>query len=357
VLSILVVNYRSWDDVARLTRSLAATDEITRGLVELIVIDNDSGGAMPAILDPPPRGVRVILRDDNGGFAVGVNAGWRVSRGRWLLLLNPDVIVPADLARRVLDRIAHHESRTDGGPPGVIGFALTHDDGSPQPSVGHEPSLPASLAGLLRPRASRKYRALDRIEPGPVPWVTGAFALVSSRRMAELGGFDESFFLYYEEVDFCRRVRDAGGRVEFDPSVSVVHLRPLQGRRLTPGLRLITRHSKLLYYRKHLPGWQARALAAILRVEAALGLFRATITARPDHARAWRLQIDLVRRLARDESIPAARVRDWAASLATTSVIESTSIPHAGTNPISGPSGHPPGRENDPCRSSTTASV
>jgi GT2 family glycosyltransferase len=356
VLSVLVVNYRSWDDVARIARSLAGSAEAARGLVELIVIDNDSGGEVPRNLDPPPRWARVVLRDDNGGFAVGVNAGWLASRGRWLLLLNPDVIVPDDLARRVLDRIAFHEARPDG-PPGVIGFSLTHDDGSPQPSVGYEPSLPASLAGLLRPRASRKYRAIDRLEPGPVPWVTGAFALVSSRRMAELGGFDESFFLYYEEVDFCRRVRDAGGRVEFDPSVSVVHLRPLQGRRLTPGLRLITRHSKLLYYRKHLPGWQAPALAAILRVEAALGWVRAKLLRQPDRARAWRLQRALVDRLTRGEPTSASLVRDWAASLSAPIAERSPTSTPSSTHAISGPTGQPPGRENDPCRSSTTASV
>ena len=69
----------------------------------------------------------------------------------------------------------------------------------------------------------------------------------------ELGGMDEDFFLYYEEVALCRSARRRGWRVEYDPTVEVVHLRPLQNRPVSPKMRVITRHSKLLYFRKHLP--------------------------------------------------------------------------------------------------------
>jgi GT2 family glycosyltransferase len=81
---------------------------------------------------------------------------------------------------------------------------------------------------------------------------------------------DEDFFLYYEEVALCRSAQDRGWPVAFDPSVEVVHLRPLQSRALSPRMRVITRHSKLLYFHKHLPRWQFWGLALVVACEAAL---------------------------------------------------------------------------------------
>ena len=92
--------------------------------------------------------------------------------------------------------------------------------------------------------------------------------LVNARLLDDLGGMDEDFFLYYEEVALCRSARDQGWRVEYDPSVAVIHLRPLQNRTISPKMRVITRHSKLLYFRKHLPRWQFLGLSWIVSAEA-----------------------------------------------------------------------------------------
>jgi GT2 family glycosyltransferase len=314
VLSVVVVNYNSWLDVERLTRSLAGTPEFEQGRCELIVVDNASSGPVPDLFLQPPRHVHLLMRTENGGFAVGVNAGWRVSRGRWLLLLNPDVIVGPDLPGAVLARIEAHEARKDGSP-GIIGFALRNPDGTRQPSVGAEPGLFRSLCGLLRPRPRRKYQSDRRVRPGPVPWVTGALTLVDAGLMAALGGMDEDFFLYYEEVALCRSARDLGRRVEFDPAVEVVHLRPLQNRPVTPGLRLITRHSKLLYYRKHLPRWQFLALCRIVAAEAVGRELGARLAGRDAEVPILRRLGALAARLRRGEVIRGRTVRDWARDL------------------------------------------
>ena len=88
--------------------------------------------------------------------------------------------------------------------------------------------------------------------------------LVNSRMMAELGGMDEDFFLYHEEVAFSRSAQDRGWRVEYDAGVQVIHRHPLQNRAVSPKMRVIIRHSKLLYFRKHLPGWQFLGLSWIV---------------------------------------------------------------------------------------------
>lgn len=266
-LTVVIVNYNGWDDVSRLVESLSRAPEVASGRCEVVVVDNASDGPVPPTFLPAPPGVRLIVREDNGGFAVGVNAGWRASRSPWLLLLNPDVEAEPGLIGRILARIDGHESHEDG-PPGIVGFALKNPDGTRQPSVGVEPGLVRSLMGQFIPRSRRKYQSGWRVRNGPVPWVTGACLLADASLMRDLGGLDEDFFLYYEEVALCRSARALGRRVEFDDSVAVVHLRPLQDRPVSPRMRVIVRHGKLLYFRKHLPRWQFSWMGRIIAAEA-----------------------------------------------------------------------------------------
>lgn len=319
-LTVVIVNYDAWPDVSRLVATLAETPEVRSGRCDVIVVDNASRGPVPSEFASPRRGVRLILRPDNGGFAVGVNAGWRASRSPWLLLLNPDVEVDGGFLHAVLGRIDAHEGRRDGAP-GVIGFALRNADGSRQPSVGIAPGLVRSMLGQFIPRSRRKYQADWRVEPGPVPWVTGACLLVDSDLMRRVGGMDEEFFLYYEEVALCQSARGLGRRVEFDDSVSVVHLRPLQDRPISAKMRVIVRHAKLLYFRKHLPGWQFRVLCKAVACEAAI---RGRIARwRDDVAEigSWRAIGSLVRSLRRGDMIVGRDVLSLAESATSASVI------------------------------------
>ena len=149
-----------------------------------------------------------------------------------------------------------------------MGFALKNPDGSPQPSIGAEVGLLSGLARQVLPRSRRSYRRSRR--PGPAPWLTGACLLVDDSVMRAIGGMDEDFFLYYEEVALCRSARGLGRRVEYDAGVEVVHLRPLQNRAISPRMRVIVRHAKLMFFRKHQPRWQFLALSQIVAIEAKL---------------------------------------------------------------------------------------
>src|SRR5262249_25683139 len=157
-------------------------------------------------------------------------------------------------------RITHHENRMDK-VPAIIGFALRNADGSRQPSVGAEPTVARAFVEPFLPRSRRKYKAVWRTKPGSVDWVTGACVLIDCELLNAQGGMDEDFFLYYEEAAMCRVARDLGKGVEYDPAVEVVHLWPLQNRAITPALRVITRHSRLLYFRKHKSSRQFQAMA------------------------------------------------------------------------------------------------
>jgi GT2 family glycosyltransferase len=205
----------------------------------------------------------------NRGFSAGVNVGARLSRGRWLLVLNPDLVVcPNFIDRICTTATTADEESEEERQIGVIGFQLRNRDGTQQLSTGLFPTLGRMLLGLLRPRPRRKYQRLNPQKRQEVHWVTGSCLLARRACLRQLGGFDEEFFLYYEDVDFCRRAREKGWSVCYEPAVQAVHLDPLQNRPLTRPMWAITRHASLTYFRKHRPGWQFWALAQLVRTEA-----------------------------------------------------------------------------------------
>ena len=156
-VAVVIVNYNAWDDVARLVKSLAGASEVSSGCCEVVVVDNGSSGAVPEMLRSPGFGVRLIDRGENGGFAAGVNAGWKAVQAPWLLLLNPDIVADAGFLGQVIARV----ERFDQAPedvPGIVGFGLRNPEGTPQPSVGVFPSLVRTLREQLIPRTRRNYQ-------------------------------------------------------------------------------------------------------------------------------------------------------------------------------------------------------
>jgi N-acetylglucosaminyl-diphospho-decaprenol L-rhamnosyltransferase len=272
-LSVVVVNYRQWDRTVELVRQLVAAPCVRRGDVEVVIVDNHS---------PPHPAVRRLRRHagvsvrrwgSNRGFARAVNEGCRLSQGEWFLLLNPDTTLAEGFLDGVLelaDGLSAHDPRA-----GIVGFHLRNADGSQQLSTGPFPTLASTLGRLLLPRRRRKYQTPRATERCRVPWVTGCCLLLRRACLQQLGGLDEEFFLYYEDVDLCLRAREQGWSVWYEPNLAVVHHHPLHCRPVPAVLRLVTRHSVLTYAAKHWPGWQFRLLGRIIRTEALARRLRA----------------------------------------------------------------------------------
>src|SRR5262249_18281210 len=145
---------------------------------------------------------------------------------------------------------------------------LRNTDGTRQMSTGPEPTFWQTLARLVLPRSRRKYHGTPLRHRGRVPWATGCCLLIRRACLEQLGGFDEDFFLYSEDVDLCRRAREAGWSVWFEPSLRVIHHRPLHLRPVSAPLRVLTRHALLTFAAKHWPAWQGRLLSALVWLEA-----------------------------------------------------------------------------------------
>lgn len=262
-LSILIVTYNSRPLIDGLLTALARQIE---GLsAEVLLVDNASHDGTADLVSERHRWVRLVRSRKNLGFAAANNLAAGRSRGRVLLLLNPDALPARGCVARGLALM-----NADPGV-GLAGARLLAEDGGTQPSARMFPTLLQEaivLSGLAaRYPRSRWFGRLDRTwadpaRAAPVDWVPGAFALVRRDLFDRLGGFDERFFLYYEEVDLCRRIRAAGYRVQYWPELRVHHIGGVSARTVAGAtvarsgsqLTLWRARSGLLYYRKN-HGW------------------------------------------------------------------------------------------------------
>ena len=217
-LTIIIV---SWNVREALERNLAClfllSDVVTR---DVVVIDNHSTDGTAAMVREQFKDVSLIENDWNAGFAFAVNQGIRLSRGRSILLLNPDMLVREGSLDRVVERL---QSRNDIG---VLGARLESRDGNVVPSVRRDPSLTDQLAIALKlphvfPSVLARYtiKDFDCSRSQNVEQVRGSFFAFRRDVIELVGLFDEGFFLWFEEVDFCRRVREAGFQVHFASDV------------------------------------------------------------------------------------------------------------------------------------------
>jgi len=259
-LSVIIVSFNTR---AVLRRCLEELEVEAEGMsMEVLLVDNGSrdGSAEMVATDFPE--VRLIESGTNLGFGAANNRMFAQARGRYMVLLNSDAFLRPGALRRALERM-------DADPQTALaGGQLTGEDGSWQPSARMFPSLLndfLSMTGLAyRYRESRFWGRADRTWANPrasteTDWVPGAFSIVRHSVLDRMGGFDEAFFLYYEEVDLCRRIKAGGYKVQYWADVVVVHLggessksmpnaaRSAAGAQLT----LWRLRSAYLYYRKH----------------------------------------------------------------------------------------------------------
>jgi GT2 family glycosyltransferase len=214
---------------------------------ETIVVDHGSTDGTVALVRERFPEVRVI-EQGNVGYGAGMNAGIRVAAGEWVLVLNSDAWAEGDASGRgsALERlVAFAEANPEAA---VVGPRLLNQDGSLQRSVRGFPSLwrLATEYLFLRKLApgSRAFNAFyaggfDHASARESEWVMGAVLLVRRAAADQVGLFDESFFLFSEETDWCRRFRDAGWQVWFCPDASFTHVGGAShgGRMFTENLR------------------------------------------------------------------------------------------------------------------------
>ena len=268
-VSAIVVSYNTRDDLLRCLEALQAS---AGPALETIVVDNGStDGSLDTVRARFPD-VRAIANAANLGFSRANNLGLRAARGEFVLVVNSDCEVRPGAVAALC---AILEARPQVA---IVGPRTVGSDGGPQVSFG--PSLtPVAewrqgrlVRGVKEGDAAalRRAAALAAHEQEP-EWVSASCFLARRSSLEAVGGFDESFFLYEEDVDLCLRVRQAGGRILYTPAAEVVHHLGRSMARAPALARLEYHRSHLRFYAKHNSLAQRLVLRAWMTGRAAWG--------------------------------------------------------------------------------------
>jgi len=254
-LAIVIVNYNTREDVRRCLSSLTTSPV---GVAhEIIVIDNAStDGSIDMIREVFPA-VRIVVNHENLGLVKGYNQACRTTTAPYVLLLDSDTIVHEMAVDRLYRFLSDHPA------VGIVAPQLLNVDGTNQLTARNLPSAMNGLFGrqtLLtqwfpnNPWSRRYLRREDtvRLTAYDVEWISFACGMLRSELFEKVGYFDEDYFVYWIDADWCRRVLEAGFRVSCVPTARVTHVeKNKKGRRKRPRSIIDFHRGAYLYFRKH----------------------------------------------------------------------------------------------------------
>jgi N-acetylglucosaminyl-diphospho-decaprenol L-rhamnosyltransferase len=270
----VIVNFETGALLTGCVRSVLAS---TEPAAELVVVDNGSRDDSVAQLHRAYPDVRVVHAPGNVGYARGANLGIAATRTPVVAVLNPDTELAPDAAGAMLRRLAAEPRLAAVGP------RIRNSDGTDYPSARSNPSVVDAvghgLFGLFRPtnRFTRRYRQLDA-DPArsrPVDWLSGAAMWLRRDALDDVGGWDERYFMYMEDIDLCWRLRRAGWDVAYEPAGTILHVQGASTQRRPYRMLLEHHRSAWRFAQRRFTGWQRLLLpftAVYLAARAALAI-------------------------------------------------------------------------------------
>jgi N-acetylglucosaminyl-diphospho-decaprenol L-rhamnosyltransferase len=266
-ITVVIVNFNSGPHLAE---CLASLDTGLTGFNwEVVVVDNASTDSSEAPAadsesrDATTRRVRLVRLPTNTGFAAAANLGARTGAANLLLFINPDCVVAPGFLDPLLDELNTSPRRAAVAP------CVLNADGSPQGNARGDPTMMTGFFGRttllsrLFPsaRLARRNVVVSHSQAAAsVDWVSGSCVLVQREAFNAIGGFDERYFLYWEDADLCRRLRNAGWSIRFRPEARIVHVGARSSRTVKPLAIRAFHRSAYLYYATHVAPsrWSAR---------------------------------------------------------------------------------------------------
>lgn len=257
-LAVVVVTYNSAETIGACLRSI----EQGGASAEVVVVDNASSDGTAALVAAEFPAVRLIASPTNDGFARGSNRGWRATGAPFVLLLNPDTELRPGALAALLDCLRGRPRAALAGP------RIVNPDGSLQHSCFRFPTLRMVVTGFfglipLDSVANGRYAPDDYERPHRVEHLLGACLLVRRAAAEQVGLLDEGFFMYFEETDWCYRLRAAGWESWYTPAATVVHRGAHSTAREPERMSAIFYRSQARFYRKHYSFFRLVAFKAL----------------------------------------------------------------------------------------------
>lgn len=259
LVSVIMVSYNTREYTVKAMASALKSTGFRRGEVEVIMIDNNSPDDSVSYTKKNLPTVKVIANKENKGFGGGNNQGANIAKGKYLLLLNPDAFLEKDSLRIMVDIMEKDPEIVSVGPQ------LRYVDGSMQQSAGY---LPTPIRVMAWMWWLDKLPGIKKLFPEPYhvfdlewhkkdhypEWLMGACVMFRKDEFLAAGGFDDKIFMYAEEVELYRRLKESlGKKVFFTTSTKVVHVGSVSTKKAN-AYRLTYELQGIEYiYRKHYP--------------------------------------------------------------------------------------------------------
>ena len=271
-ISVIIVNWKVRPLVEKCLDSIIAN---SAGIdVEIIVVDNDSRDGTSEMVMAEYPDVRMIALPRNHGFAAANNLALKQARGKYLFFLNPDTRVTPDFLSKMLAYIKDHPE------VGIVGPKILNSDRSLQLSVRRFPDLFSQILILLKLKnvlinnkflANYLFGDFDYEKEQSVDQIMGAAMVMRREVMDKIGRFDQKFFIWFEEVDICKRAQKAGYKVNYYPEASIIHYGGSSfEKQMIMWKQLVFNKSLLYYFWKHKPIWQWFILLLFMPINLAL---------------------------------------------------------------------------------------
>lgn len=264
-VTAVIVTYQSRQTVCPTLH--AACEAHRAGLLDCIVVDNASTDGTADMIEAEHPWVTVIRNNENIGFGRGCNRGVQMVTTPYVLMLNPDAVLNARSLRTLVEFMQSHPEA------GIAAPATLDDEHHPQSAgtLATPSALLQSLIGNHRCAYPHRRAIIPGQAPFRTPWVCGAVMLIRSELFRQLGGFDERFFLYFEETDLCRRAADAGQEIWAVGQAVATHTGSASAKATGNALytSCIARHylrSRLKYLTKHYGLARGLGCEALLRL-------------------------------------------------------------------------------------------
>ncbi len=264
VLSIITVSWNVRDDINNCLKSIFSNKPAFP--LEVIVVDNaSSDGTVSFIKENFPE-VITISNSRNVGFAAANNEGIKRAGGDFIFLLNPDTIVKPEALNILVNYLRGHKD------VGAVGPLLLNTDGSTQQSVRRFPTFRGALyrhtifryLNLFKNDYKKwMMKDFDYSKQANVEQLMGAAILLRREVLEKTGTFDERYFMYYEDVDLCYRIRQAGWQIAFSPQTSIIHLGGRSSGQMPLRVKIMAAGSLLRFFRRY-RGYAATACFAVI---------------------------------------------------------------------------------------------
>jgi len=268
-ISIILVNYNGQiflnDCLDSIFKQLHNTN------YEVIIVDNFSTDNSVRIIQNNYSSFQLICSDINLGFGKANNLAVNYSQGEYLLFLNTDTILTENSPKILSEYLNQHHDVA------ITGSRITFRDSSYQLSCGSLPNIVVEFLDKIKYTLDNKLHSLfsnlydhQYSKVQEVGWVTGACLMMRRDVFEQIDGFDENFFMYFEDKDICKRVKEIGYKVIYYPKTTIIHLLGGSSHGIKKSVSKYYRDSQLYYYQKHLGKFQTNILKLYLKLSGKL---------------------------------------------------------------------------------------